>query len=428
MLVALPNEARFVAAYLAVRLCGAVFVNVTWQWRRELVAVAEETDAAAVLLPDRALEDEALAPLAPRVLSLRGRPSLEPAEPPARRPEDVAWLAYSSGTTGRPKGAVHTEAALGRIPAGFIERYGIGTEDAILVAAPVGHAVGFIYGVQLALRARCRMALLPGWDAVAAADLALSEGCTFVAAPTPFLLDVVELAEERGHTPVPTLRFFLCGGAPVSESLLARARAALPGALASAYYGTSECGGVTTCPPDAPADKVLATDGLPLPGMDVSLLDGELLVRGTQMAHGYWAGDEEGCFREDGWFATGDTARLDGDGYIRITGRRKETILRGAVNVAPVEVEEALLSHPNVRDAALVGIPEARLGERLAAAVVARKQPAPSLEELREHCRALGLAKVKWPEAVVALEKLPRSPAGKLLRGQVASEVARRWS
>ena len=117
---------------------------------------------------------------------------------PARLHDDIAWLAYSSGTTARPKGAVHTEETLALIADGFRERYGIGRDDVVLVAAPVGHAVGFIYGVELALRARCSMVLMPSWDAVACAELIAHHGCTFVAAPTPFLLDLVDLAERRG--------------------------------------------------------------------------------------------------------------------------------------------------------------------------------------------------------------------------------------
>jgi acyl-CoA synthetase (AMP-forming)/AMP-acid ligase II len=417
VVVALPNSSDFVSLYLAVRLLGAVFVNVPWQWRRELVAVADETDARAVILPDDLRNDEAHHPLASRRVSLHTRNGVR-VDPIDRDESAVAWLAYTSGTTGVPKGAVHTEETLRRIPEGFIERYDLGASDAVLVAAPVGHAVGFVYGVQLALRLGSPMALLDRWNAPAAATAVERYGCTFVAAPTPLLLDVVEFAEREGADRLRGLRYFLCGGAPVSTQLLKRARSALPGTNVSAYYGTSECGGVTTCPPDAPVAKLISTDGKPLPGMEIRLDGRELHVRGVQLASGYWAGDDEGRFRAHGWFATGDLATVDADEYVRITGRVKDIILRGGLNISPLEVEEALSSHPRIREAAVVGVPDLRLGERVVAAIVVNGEP-PTLDEIRASCRSAGLAKVKWPEAVVCVAGLVRTPTGKLRRAEM---------
>ena len=253
VVVALPSSIRFVAVYLAIRLCGGVLVNVPWQWRREILQVVEETEARAVIVDDRVdpevrRELESVVVVIPDTVPPK-RPVIDgSAFGPARRPDDVAWIAYSSGTTARPKGAVHTEETLSLIADGFVERYGIGSDDVILVAAPAGHAVGFVYGVELALRARCATVLMPSWDPVVCAELTEHHGCTFVAAPTPFLLDVVGLAERCGPRAFASLRVFLCGGASVPASLLERARASLPRTDVTAYYGTSECGGVTTCP------------------------------------------------------------------------------------------------------------------------------------------------------------------------------------
>ncbi len=152
--------------------------------------------------------------------------------------------------------------------------------------------------------------------------------------------------------------------------------------------------------------------------MAVAVKDGEILVRGAQLARGYWAGDSDGQFRADGWFATGDLGVLDGDGYLRITGRAKELIIRGGVNISPVEVEEVLVGLPDVREVALFGVADRRLGQRVVAAVVPRERQ-PSLDELRERCNEFGLARVKWPERIVILERLPRTATGKLRRAEL---------
>lgn len=423
VVIALPSSVPFVSAYLGIRLCGAVLVNVPWQWRRELLHVVTETDARVAIL-DRKVDLDVAAQIGETVTTLdadtsvAGQTPADPSPLSERDPHAVAWLAYSSGTTGPPKGAVHTETTLALIADGFVRRYGLGTDDVVLVAAPVGHAVGFVYGVELALEAGCPMVLMPTWDAAVLAELTARYGCTFVAAPTPFLFDVVEHAERFGAAQLESLRIFLCGGAPVSTSLLERARRGLPATDATAYYGTSECGGVTTCPPDAPVHEKLTTDGRPLDGMEVRLVDGELHVRGPQLATGYWGAGDPHRFREDGWFATGDEATMDVNGYVRIVGRLDDRIIRGGVNVSPIEIEDVLGTHPRVREVAIVGAPDARLGERLAALVVAEGTP-PTVDDLREHCRAAGLAKLKWPELVLPVAALPRSPGGKLLKTEL---------
>ena len=136
----------------------------------------------------------------------------------------------------------------------------------------------------------------------------------------------------------------------------------------------------------------------------------------------YWGGDDEGRLRPDGWYATGDLGEIDRDGYLSITGRAKELIIRGGVNISPVEVENTLASAANVLDVAVVGVPDPRLGQRVVAAVVARDRR-PTLDELRRHCDEHALAKVKWPEDMVLVERLPRTPAGKLLRRQLVEEI-----
>lgn len=422
IVVALPNSLECVVAQLAVRVCGAVLVNLPAQLRREIVEIVEQTDARLAVLTAEAAEDRIVSAIGERRFVRRdGAGTVSRADPHPRRRDDVAWLAFTSGTTGSSKGAVHTEETLALMVQGMIDRYRIDANDVVVVAAPMGHAIGFAYGVQLALRARCPMAVVPRWDAVAAGRLVGSCGGTFVAAPTPFLIDVVEAA-EAGSTAFGSLRHFLCGGAPVPSTLVSRAQRVLGADVASAYYGTSEAGAVTSCAPGTPPEKALTTVGRPLPGLEVRVADGEILVRGAQVCRRYWQGDDEERLGADGWYATGDLGEIDGDGYLAITGRAKELIIRGGVNISPVEVESTLADAAHVLDVAVAGVLDPRLGQRIVAAVVPRDRP-PDLDELREHCEARGLAKVKWPERVVIVDRLPRTPTGKLLRRQLTESL-----
>ncbi len=422
VVAALPNSLDCVVVLLAIRVCGAIVVNLPAQLRREIVEIADQVDARLVVLTADAAADHVFAGLRDRCLvvplELAGAGS---ADPVPRAHDDVAWLAFTSGSTGAPKGAVHTEDTLTLLVQALAERHGVGPDDVVVVAAPMGHAIGFAYGLQLALRARCPMAIVPRWDAGVAGRLVESYRGTFLAAPTPFLLDVVETV-EAGSAAFVSLRQFLCGGAPVPASLVARAERALGPGVASAYYGTSETGAVTTCPPGAPAVKAATTVGEPLPGIELRVERGEVHVRGRQVCGRYWRGDEDGRLHADGWYATGDLGSIDADGYLTITGRAKELIIRGGVNISPVEVESTLSSAANVREVAVVGLSDPRLGQRIVAAVVPGDR-SPTLDELRAHCEGEALAKVKWPELLVIVERLPRTPTGKLLRRSLALDL-----
>jgi cyclohexanecarboxylate-CoA ligase len=424
VVVALTNSIRFVVAYLGARLAGGVVVNLPWQARRVLVAVAEEVGARTVILEDALVgDDPAHAALGSRRFE---RPVEGLAPAPTRPPEShagrIAWLACTGGTTGRPKAAVHTEESWYHQTRSFGDAFRLTDRDPILVASPVGHAVGLLYGVRLALMLGSPMVLVPRWKAEAAAGLVARYGCTFTAAPTPFVLDLVRFAEGHGPELLRTLRYFPSGGAPVPLELLARARTALPGTQVSAYFGTSEAGAVTVCPPDAALEKRLGRDGRALPGMEVRVEDGELLVRGRQLAVGYWGLDSHERFRSDGWYATGDRATIDDDGFIRMRGRATDLILRGGENINPQEVEEVLVAHPAIREVAVVGFPDERLGERLAAVVIPEGSP-PELEELRRCCDAAGLPVSCWPERLEVVEELPRTPIGKVLRDAVGERL-----
>jgi acyl-CoA synthetase (AMP-forming)/AMP-acid ligase II len=199
----------------------------------------------------------------------------------------------------------------------------------------------------------------------------------------------------------------------------------------------TECGGVTTCPVDAPEEKRWSTDGRPCEGMEVQVvdptgralppgLDGELVIRGPMVALGYFRqpGLTAEQWRADGFFRSGDQARLDGDGYIKITGRIKDLIIRGGVNISPVEIEDALYTHPAVASVAVVGMPDPRLGERICAFVVPRPGAAVDLPDVQRWMERAGLAKQKWPEVVELVDALPLTPSGKVQKFRLRERFA----
>jgi acyl-CoA synthetase (AMP-forming)/AMP-acid ligase II len=277
--------------------------------------------------------------------------------------------------------------------------------------------------------------LLERWDPDAAVRLIDAEQCTFAAIPTPFLADLLDAdtAPQGG-----TLRHLLVGGAPVAPDQVADADRVFGRGVTSAYYGASECGAVFSSPPGASDADRQSTVGVPLPGMEARMLDpeggdvadgeeGELVVFGPQVAVGYWMNnDTDAQFRPDGGFATRDRAMRTATGAAVVTGRLKDLIIRGAVNVVPREVEEALGSHPGVGRAVVFGVPDRRLGERIVAAVTGTNGDGPTREELCAWLERWGLARSKWPDEVVLVEDHPRTPSGKIDRAAVIDSVLAR--
>lgn len=416
VIVARPNVIEFVVDYLAIRLCGAVLVNLPWSAGSSITELAEILDASCVILTEELVGND---PQFDQLGDRRFRPneaaSDGPSEPVARTADDITWLACTSGTTGTPKAAIHTAATLDQQTKVFAEHFGLTANDPILVTSPVGHAVALLFGVRMALSLNSVMVLVPRWRVETAAELTARYGCVFTVAPTPFLMDTVVHAETYGVEQWKTLRFFPSAGAPVPRSLVLRALNALPHCQSWSYFGTSEAGAVTAVPLDADLENRLQTDGIALPRMETRVIDGELELRGdSQMMKGYWSGDPDGRLKSDGWYATGDAAEQRPDGYIKMIGRARDIILRGGENISPLEVENVLLGHPAVTDVAIIGYPDDRLGSRLAAVVVQTKPI--ELEDLKSHCADAGLAKAKFPEYMIAVDAIPLSAIGKVRR------------
>ncbi|GGG34019.1 cyclohexanecarboxylate-CoA ligase [Caldovatus sediminis] len=348
-------------------------------------------------------------------------------------PDDVIQLLYTSGTTGEPKGVMHTSNTMLSNLAPFAGRLGLGEDDVIHMPSPLAHQLGFMYGLVLPVMLGATAVLQDVFTAEEMARQIRAEGATFTMGATPFLNDLTEHVARTGQG-TPSLRVFVSAGAPIPRALVAKARQTLGAAIVSAW-GMSENGAVTTTRPDDPEEKTTATDGCPLPGMELRVVDaagravpvgeeGRLQVRGCSNFVGYLKRPDLDTTDAEGWFDTGDLARMDADGYIRIAGRTKDIIIRGGENIPVVEVEGLLFRHPAVAEVAIVGYPDARLGERACAFVRLREGASLSFAEMVAHLEAQRMARQYIPERLEIVEELPRTPSGKIQKFRLR-EMAR---
>ncbi len=350
---------------------------------------------------------------------------------------EVTEILYTSGTTGEPKGVMHTANTLFGNLVQFVQRLNFGEQDVTLMASPLAHQTGFIYGVMLPILVKGRLVLQDTWNPEEAARLIQDEGVTYTFAATPFLADLADLPTLKAFD-ISSLRIFVCGGASIPESLARRAAERLGARIVSAW-GMTENGAVTTTLPDDSDVKVFGTDGCALPGMELQVVDtngkacppgveGDLKVRGASNFVGYLKRPEFYGVNADGWFDTGDRAHLDAEGYVRITGRSKDIIIRNGENIPVVEVEGLLYGHPSIQEVALIAMPDPRMGER-ACAFVALKPDAKSLK-LADVVAFLGkykMAKQYYPERLEIMSALPRTLSGKIQKFKLR-EIAKKFS
>lgn len=459
----LPNVGEFVVIALACLRIGAVCCPLMPIFREREVALALERSRARVLIVaerfrgrDHVAETEAVlerpsAAAVEHVLVVAAEPG-PPSELPAggrarwqryaealagravdaaaldaRRPafDAPAQLLFTSGTTGEPKGVIHRFDTLTRAAAMEIEHLGLGRDDRIFVPSPLAHQTGFLYGMWLALFLGVPQILQPVWDATRAAAALREWGGSFVQAATPFLADLVAAVEDGEEAPA-TLRIFVVTGAAVPRVLAERATEVLDTAVCGAWGSTETCLGTLSTPEDPP-EKVWGTDGRPLAGVQVRIVDdaGNELPAGAEgnfellsrcffdgyLDHPEWTA---AAITQDGWYRTGDLAVLDEDGFLRITGRVKDVVNRGGEKVPVAEIEQLLHAHPAVEEAAIVAMPDERLGERACAFVVLAEGGDFDFAAMREHLDAAHVAKQYWPERLEVIDALPRNPIGKV--------------
>ncbi|MCX4093242.1 AMP-binding protein [Nocardia sp. alder85J] len=428
----LPNWAEAAVGFWAAALLGAVVVPIVHIYGCKEVEFILRTVRARVFLTA-----ESFGPLRYRpevsaqvpVVGVVGRDfdELLAAEPmtgiAAADPDTPALIAFTSGTTRDPKGVVHSHRTLG------FEIRQLGAHNPpysgpALTAAPVGHFIGMLGGLLLPVLDGTPVHLMDVWNPQRVLALMSSHGVAIKGGVPYYITSLLDHADFRDEH-LSYIRYLGFGGAPVPSAVTTRLTEL--GITVFRSYGSTEHPSVTGSHYTAAVAKRLATDGAALPGVEVRLAeDGEIITRGPELCLGYTDDALTArAFDDDGWYHTGDIGVFDADGYLTITDRKSDLIIRGGENIGALEVEEALLGMSGVAEAAVVAAPDARLGEHAAAVLRLRVGAAtPTLDDLRAHLAEVGLAKQKWPEEVHVVDDFPRTPSGKVQRFRLRRAVA----
>ncbi|MCO8073789.1 cyclohexanecarboxylate-CoA ligase [Acinetobacter lwoffii] len=353
-------------------------------------------------------------------------------------PDDITQLIFTSGTTGEPKGVMHTANTLFSNIVPYAERLHLTENDVVLMASPMAHQTGFMYGLMMPIQLNTKVVLQDVWDVAKAVDLIHQHQVNFTMTSTPFLNDLSNTVAEQ-HDKVDSLKIFLCAGAPIPGPLVQKARETLGVKVISAW-GMTECGAVTLTLPEDEDERSFNTDGIALPGVEIKIVDkkgqtkavnesGRLMIRTCSNFGGYLKRPHLNDTDAEGWFDTGDIAYQDEQGYIRICGRKKDVIIRGGENIPVAEIESLLYKHPNIATVALVAYADERMGER-ACAIIKLKDPSQplSFNELVDFLKTHNLAMQYLPERLEIWEDIPMTPSGKIqkfkLRELLAQHIA----
>jgi long-chain acyl-CoA synthetase len=432
--IMLPNVPQFACAYYGVLRAGGVVVpmNVLLK-EREAAFYLGDSEAKVVLAwhgcAAAAQAGAATAGADCVLVEPEGFEQLLASAAPVREvveraAGDTAVILYTSGTTGKPKGAELTHDNLSRNAEVVLRLFSLCDDDVVLGALPLFHSFGQTCGLNASVAAGARLALIPRFDPAAVLELIERERVTvFEGVPTMYAALLNH--GERRRFDVSTLRTCVSGGAALPLEIL-REFETVFGCVILEGYGLSETSPVA-CFNHPDRARKPGSIGTPVEGVEMQLVDardgvGEIAIRGHNVMKGYWRRPEATAeaIDADGWLRTGDMARVDEDGCFFIVDRKKELIIRGGYNVYPREIEEVLYEHPAVREAAVIGVPHPQLGEEVGAAVALKPDAAVSEGELRDHVRGV-LAAYKYPRLVWFVDELPKGPTGKVLKREIAA-------
>jgi cyclohexanecarboxylate-CoA ligase len=370
--------------------------------------------------------------LAHVVVSPGGFPTGDPSTlgPPPGGPADVRWITYTSGTTADPKGARHTEQSVGAFPRAMAERLDVQAGDRYALVFPFPH-IGGIGLLYMALQTGCTHLMDEAVDPVETIRFLSEQRCTHAGTGTPFYLMYLAAQKNMNGPLFPDLKVCPGGGAPIAPAIHRRVVDELGGVGVASGWGLTEAPVLTNLDVNDPDEKLATSEGRAMPGVDLIAVgddgvvcapgeEGELRAKGPQVMIGYVdASLDADAFDDSGYFRTGDLGIIDDEGFVAITGRLKDIIIRSGENISAKEVEDLLFDHPDVGDVAVIGLPNERTGEQVCAVVVPTGVDEPDVDTFASFLRDAGLRSQALPERVEVVESLPRNPAGKVLKREL---------
>ena len=457
----LPGWCEFTVIYLACLKIGAVSVPLLPSWREaELVWVLNKCQAKMFFAPTLFKQTrpvDLILPLQnqlPQLQQIVGVDKLAPATSALSlsqiiadntplttaitvHGDELAAVLFTSGTEGLPKGVMLTHNNILASERAYCARLNLTWQDVFMMPAPLGHATGFLHGVTAPFLIGARSVLLDIFTPDACLALLEQQRCTCMLGATPFVYDLLNLLEKQ-PADLSALRFFLCGGTTIPKKVARECQQR--GIKLLSVYGSTESSPHAVVNLDDPLSRFMHTDGYAAAGVEIKVVDdarktlppgceGEEASRGPNVFMGYFDEPEltARALDEEGWYYSGDLCRMDEAGYIKITGRKKDIIVRGGENISSREVEDILLQHPKIHDACVVAMPDERLGERSCAYVVLKApHHSLSLEEVVAFFSRKRVAKYKYPEHIVVIEKLPRTASGKIKKFLLRKDIMRR--
>ena len=457
----LPGWCEFTVIYLACLKIGAVSVPLLPSWREaELVWVLNKCQAKMFFAPTLFKQTrpvDLILPLQnqlPQLQQIVGVDKLAPATSSLSlsqiiadntplttaitvHGDELAAVLFTSGTEGLPKGVMLTHNNILASERAYCARLNLTWQDVFMMPAPLGHATGFLHGVTAPFLIGARSVLLDIFTPDACLALLEQQRCTCMLGATPFVYDLLNLLEKQ-PADLSALRFFLCGGTTIPKKVARECQQR--GIKLLSVYGSTESSPHAVVNLDDPLSRFMHTDGYAAAGVEIKVVDdarktlppgceGEEASRGPNVFMGYFDEPEltARALDEEGWYYSGDLCRMDEAGYIKITGRKKDIIVRGGENISSREVEDILLQHPKIHDACVVAMSDERLGERSCAYVVLKApHHSLSLEEVVAFFSRKRVAKYKYPEHIVVIEKLPRPTSGKIQKFLLRKDIMRR--
>lgn len=457
----LPGWCEFTVIYLACLKIGAVSVPLLPSWREaELVWVLNKCQAKMFFAPTLFKQTrpvDLILPLQnqlPQLQQIVGVDKLAPATSSLSlsqiiadntplttaitvHGDELAAVLFTSGTEGLPKGVMLTHNNILASERAYCARLNLTWQDVFMMPAPLGHATGFLHGVTAPFLIGARSVLLDIFTPAACLALLEQQRCTCMLGATPFVYDLLNLLEKQ-PADLSALRFLLCGGTTIPKKVARECQQR--GIKLLSVYGSTESSPHAVVNLNDPLPRFMHTDGYAAAGVEIKVVDdarktlplgceGEEASRGPNVFMGYFDEPEltARALDEEGWYYSGDLCRMDEAGYIKITGRKKDIIVRGGENISSREVEDILLQHPKIHDACVVAMPDERLGERSCAYVVLKApHHSLSLEEVVAFFSRKRVAKYKYPEHIVVIEKLPRTASGKIQKFLLRKDILQR--